>query len=80
MVFVLKVWRHYLYDSRFDVFCDHKSLKYLLDHKELNMRHRMCLKFLKDHNFGLNYHYGKANIVADALSRKSMHMSTLMVR
>src|ERR1044072_4757161 len=80
MVFVLKLWRHYLYGSRFEVFSDHKSLKYLFDQKELNMRHMRWLKFLKDYDFGLNYHPGKANIVADALSRKSLHMSMLMVR
>ena len=80
VVFVLKLWRHYLYGSRFEVFNDHKSLKYLFDQKELNMRQRRWLEFLKDYDFGLNYHPGKANVVADALSRKSLHMSMLMVR
>src|ERR1044072_309580 len=80
VVFVLKIWRHYLYGSRFEVFSDHKSLKYLFDQKELSMRQRRWLEFLKDYDFGLNYHLGKANVVADALSRKSFHMSMLMVR
>ena len=80
VVFVLKLWRHYLYGSRFEVFSDHKSLRYLFDQKELNMRQRRWLEFLKDYDFGLNYHPGKANVVADALSRKSLHMSMLMVR
>jgi hypothetical protein len=80
VVFVLKVWRHYLYGSRFKVFSDHKSLKYLFDQKELNMRQRRWLEFLKDYDFELNYHPGKANVVADALSRKSLHMSSLMVK
>src|ERR1043165_9153975 len=80
VVFVLKLWRHYLYGSRFEVFSDHKSLKYLFDQKELNMRQRRWLEFLKDYDFGLNYHPGKANVVADALSKKSLHMSMLMVR
>lgn len=79
IVFMLKLWRHYLYGSRFEVFCDHKSLKYLFDQKDLNMRQKRWLVFLKDCDFGLNYHLGKANIV-DALSRKSLHMVTLMVR
>ncbi|KAI5381318.1 hypothetical protein KIW84_UN0831 [Lathyrus oleraceus] len=65
---------------RFEVFSDHKSLKYLFDQKELNMRQRRWLEFLKDYDFGLNYHPGKANVVADALSRKSLHMSMLMVK
>src|ERR1043165_5366974 len=80
IVFVLKIWRHYLFGSRFEVFSDHQSLKYLFDQKELNMRQRRWLEFLKDYDFGLNYHPGKANFVADALSRKSLHMSMLMVR
>ena len=80
VVFVLKLWRHYLYGSRFEVYSDHKSLKYLFDQKELNMRQRRWLEFLKDYDFGLNYHPGKANVVADALSRKSLHMSMMMVR
>ncbi|RHN78856.1 putative nucleotidyltransferase, Ribonuclease H [Medicago truncatula] len=78
--FVLKIWRHYLYGSRFEVFSDHKSLKYLFDQKELNMRQRRWLELLKDYDFGLNYHPGKVNVVADALSRKTLHMSAIMVR
>ena len=80
VVFVLKMWRHYLYGSRFEVFSDHKSLKYLFDQKELNMRQRRWLELLKDFDFELSYHPGKANVVADALSRKSLHMSMMMVR
>ena len=68
VVFVLKIWRHYLYGSRFEVFSDHKSLKYLFDQKELNMRQRRWLELLKDYDFSLNYHPGKANMVVDALS------------
>ncbi|PNX91043.1 retrotransposon-related protein [Trifolium pratense] len=45
VVFALKVWRHYLYGSRFEVFSDHKSLKYLFNQKELNMKQRRCIKF-----------------------------------
>jgi len=70
VVFVLKIWRHSLYGSRFEVFSDHKSLKYLFDQKELNMRQRRWLELLKDYDFGLNYHPGKANVFADALSRE----------
>ncbi|GAU49588.1 hypothetical protein TSUD_138750 [Trifolium subterraneum] len=80
VVFALKVWRHYLYGSRFEVFSDHKSLKYLFDQKELNMRQRRWLEFLKDYDYELSYHPGKANVVADALSRKSLHMSSLMAK
>lgn len=59
-----------MYDSRFEVLSDHKSLKYLFDKKDLNMRQRTWLKFLKDYEFGLNYHPRKANVVVDAFSRK----------
>jgi hypothetical protein len=62
------------------VFSDHKSLKYLFDQKELNMRQRRWLELLKDYDFSLNYHPGKANVVADALSRKTLHMSSMMVK
>ena len=79
VVFVLKIWRHYMFGSRFEVFNDHKSLKYLFDQKELNMRQRRWLELLKDYDFDLSYHPGKAKLMADALSRKSLHMSMLIV-
>ena len=69
-----------MYGSKFELFSDHKSLKYLFDQKELNMRQRRWLEFLKDYDFQLSYHPKKANVVADALSRKSLHMSALMVK
>ena len=80
IVFALKMWRHYLFGSKFEVFSYHKSLKYLVSQKELKMHQRRWLEFLKDYDFELSYHPGKANVVADALSRKSLHISTLMVR
>ena len=80
VVYVLKIWRHYLYGSKFEVFSDHKSLKYLFDQKEFNMRQRRWLEYLKDFEFQLSYHPGKANVVVDALSRKTLHMSALMVK
>jgi len=79
VVFALKIRRHYLYGTHFEVFSDHKSLKYLFDQKELNMRQRRWMKFLKDYDFGLSYHPGKANVVADALSRKSLYVATMMI-
>ena len=74
------MWRHYLFGSKFEVFSDHKILKYLFSQKKLNMHQRRWLKFLKDYDFELSYHLNKANVVADALSRKSLHISALMVR
>jgi len=79
IIFALKIWRHYVYGGKFEVFSDHKSLKYLFDQKELNMRQRRWMEFLKDYDFELQYHPGKANVVADALSKKSLHISSLMI-
>ncbi|GJT19097.1 putative reverse transcriptase domain-containing protein [Tanacetum coccineum] len=71
VVFALKMWRHYLYGTKCVVFTDHKSLQHILDQKELNMRQRRWLELLSDYDCELRYHPGKANVVADALSRKS---------
>ncbi|KAG5540501.1 hypothetical protein RHGRI_020647 [Rhododendron griersonianum] len=71
VVYALKSWRHYLYGEKFEVFTDHKSLKYLFTQKELNLRQRRWMEYLEDYDFTLSYHPGKANVVADALSRKT---------
>ena len=70
IVFVLKIWRHYLYGVRCEIYTDHKSLKYIFTQKELNMRQRRWLELVKDYDCEIFYHPGKANSVADALSRK----------
>jgi hypothetical protein len=72
VVFALKIWRHYLYGERCEIYTDHKSLKYFFTQKELNMRQRRWLELLKDYDCTINYHPGKANVVADALSRKNV--------
>lgn len=66
VVFVLKIWRNYLFSSTFEVFCDHKNLRYLFDQKELNMRYVRWLEFLKDYDFDSSYHIQKANVVVAA--------------
>ncbi|OMO91869.1 reverse transcriptase [Corchorus capsularis] len=71
VVFALKIWRHYLYGESCEIYTDHKSLKYLFTQKELNMRQRRWLELIKDYDLSINYHPGKANVVVDALSRKS---------
>nr|GFB71865.1 putative reverse transcriptase domain-containing protein [Tanacetum cinerariifolium] len=70
VVFALKIWRHYLYGTRCTVFTDHKSLQHILDQKDLNMRQRRWLELLSDYDCDIRYHPDKANVVADALSRK----------
>nr|GEX81002.1 putative reverse transcriptase domain-containing protein [Tanacetum cinerariifolium] len=70
VVFALKMWRHYMYGTKCVVSTDHKSLQHILDQKELNMRQRHWLELLSDYDYEIRYHPGKANVVADALSRK----------
>ncbi|GJV50066.1 putative reverse transcriptase domain-containing protein [Tanacetum coccineum] len=69
VVFALKIWRHYLYGTKCTVFTDHKSLQHILNQKELNIRQRRWLELLADYDCEIRYHPGKANVVADALSR-----------
>ncbi|KAI3505957.1 hypothetical protein L1887_28299 [Cichorium endivia] len=71
VVFALKIWRHYLYGVKCTIYTDHKSLKYLMDQANLNMRQRRWLDVLKDYDCEIHYHPGKAHVVADALSRKA---------
>ena len=77
VVHTLKTWRHFLNGYRCDVYTDHKSLKYIFTQKELNLRQRRCLELIKDYDMRLHYHPRKANVVVDALSRKSQ-VNTLM--
>ena len=83
MVFALKIWRHYLYGEKCEIYTDHKSLKYFFTQKDLNMRQRRWLELVKDYDCEILYHPGKANKVADALSRKGpgqVYGSRLMAR
>ncbi|WVZ49090.1 hypothetical protein U9M48_000471 [Paspalum notatum var. saurae] len=68
VVHALKVWRHYLFGQKCDIYTDHKSLKYIFTQTELNMRQRRWLELIKDYDLEIHYHPGKANVVADALS------------
>nr|CAE05379.1 OSJNBa0022F16.3 [Oryza sativa Japonica Group] len=70
VIHALKIWRHYLFGTRTEVYTDHKSLKYIFTQPDLNMRQRRWLELIKDYDMGIHYHPGKANVVADALSRK----------
>ena len=71
IIFALRVWRHYLYGSRVQIFTDHKSLKYLMTQKELNIRQRQWVEQIKDYDCVIDYHPGKANVVVDVLSCKN---------
>jgi hypothetical protein len=78
VVHALKIWRHYLMGRKCQLYTDHKSLKYIFTQLNLDLRQRRWLELIKDYDLGINYHPGKANLVADALSQKS-HVSQLMV-
>ena len=77
VVFALKIWRHYLYGEKCRIYIDHKSLKYLLAQKELNLRQRRWLELFKDYDCIIDYHPGKANVVVDALSQKTVAAMSL---
>ena len=74
IVFALKIWRHYLYGEKCFIYTNHKSLKYLPSQRELNLRQRRWMELIKVYDCMIDYHPGKANVVADALSRKSVQM------
>jgi hypothetical protein len=77
VVHALKIWRHYLLGNTCHLYTDHKSLKYIFTQSELNMRQRRWLELIKDYDLEIHYHPRKANVVADALSRKvSCHCLT----
>jgi hypothetical protein len=71
VVHALKIWRHYLMGAHCNIYTDHKRLKYIFTQADLNMRQRRWLELIKDYDLEVHYHPGKANVVADALSRKA---------
>jgi hypothetical protein len=78
VVHALKIWHHYLLGNMCHLYTDHKSLKYIFTQSELNMRQGRWLELIKDYDLEIHYHLGKANVVADALSRKaSCHCLTV---
>jgi hypothetical protein len=79
MVHALKIWRHYIIDKRCKVYLDQKSLKYIFTQPDLNLRQQRWLELIKDYDLKINYHPGKANVVANALSRRS-HINMLATR
>ncbi|GJS44926.1 reverse transcriptase domain-containing protein [Tanacetum coccineum] len=70
VMFALKIWRHYLYETKSVIYTDNKSLQHIFSQKELNMRQRRWIELFSDYDCEIRYHPGKANVVADALSRK----------
>jgi hypothetical protein len=76
VVHALKIWRQYLLGHRCEIYSDHKSLKYIFTQDGFNLRQRRSLELIKDYDVGINYHPGKANVVADTLSRKKYSNAT----
>jgi hypothetical protein len=79
MVHALKIWRHYTIGKRCEVYSDHKRLKYIFTQPYFYLRQQRWLELIKYYDIGINYHPGKANVIADALSRRS-HLNMLATR
>jgi TPP-dependent indolepyruvate ferredoxin oxidoreductase alpha subunit len=79
VVHAIKIWWHYLIGHRCEIYSDHKSLKYIFTQTDLNMRQRRWLELIEDYDVGINYHLGKAKVVADALSHKKYYNTTLAI-
>jgi hypothetical protein len=67
----LRIWRHYLFGNKCEIYTDHKSLNYIFTQSDLNLHHHRWLELIKDYDLEIHYHLGKANVVADVLSRKA---------
>jgi hypothetical protein len=78
IIHALKIWRHHLMGTNYHIYTDHKSLKHIFTQADLNMRQRRWLELIKDYDLEVHYHPGKANVIADGLSRKT-HCSCLSV-
>lgn len=75
VVFALKIWRSYLYGEKVRIFTDHKSLKYVFTQGDLNLRQCRWMELLAYYDMDIDCHHGKANLVADALSRRKSDVS-----
>jgi hypothetical protein len=63
--------------TKCQIYTDHKSLKYIFTQKDLNLRERRWLELIKDFDLDIQYYPGKANLVADVLSRKGQANTAL---
>lgn len=77
VMFILKIWRYYLYGVTYQIFTNHKSFKYLFTQQELSLRQRQQMKLLKDYDYTIEYHLDRANVMVDTLSRKTIYYPLL---
>jgi hypothetical protein len=80
VVHALKIWMHYLIGHRCEIYSDHKSLKYIFIQTGLNLRQQRWLELIKDYDLRINYHIGKANVIADASNWKKYCNATFVRR
>jgi hypothetical protein len=80
LVRVLETWQHYLWPKEFVIHSDHEALKYLKGQAKLNRRHAKWVEFIETFPYIVKYKKGKDNVVADALSRKSVLLNQLEVK
>ena len=79
VIFALKIWRHHLYGEKCEIYTDHKSLQYIQQQRDLNLRQSRWIELLKDYDCHILYHPDKANVVDDALSKKSIESLSYLV-
>src|ERR1041384_4215994 len=79
VVHALKTWRHYLLVNHCQIYSDHQILRYIFTQPDLNLRQRRWIELIKYYDVGISYTRGKANVMADALSRKS-YCNNLMLQ
>ena len=74
----LLTWRHLLLGRKVDIFTDHKSLKYIFTQPNLNLRQTHWVEMIQEYNPSIEYTPGKANVIADALTRKAYYNSLIL--
>jgi hypothetical protein len=70
IVHALKIWRHYLIGNKYEIYTDHKSLKYIFTQPDLNLRQRRWLELVKDYNLEIHYHPGKSQCSGGCLKQR----------
>uniref|UniRef100_A0A2N9IS90 Reverse transcriptase n=1 Tax=Fagus sylvatica TaxID=28930 RepID=A0A2N9IS90_FAGSY len=80
LVRALETWQHYLWPREFVIHTDHESLKHLKGQGKLNQRHARWLEYIETFPYVIRYKQGKENIVADALSRRYVLLTSMSAK